>query len=152
MIAVGSRDPITLRQVELLRAGGAALTYVASPNGAAPAAESMKQMPSGALLVQLVAGEREAPRAAVSERFAQTVAGMVRRTSADVLIAMGGETAQGVLDVLGVATLDLKGEAAPGVPMARAEFPGGALTVLTKSGGFGDADLLVRLLGALRSA
>ncbi|WP_212526029.1 four-carbon acid sugar kinase family protein [Actibacterium sp. MT2.3-13A] len=149
LVAIGSRDPITLRQVEQLRARGADMAYVACPNGAAPAVQTGR---AATILVQLVAGDRDEPREDVTERFAQTLAVLVRRTGADTLIATGGETAQSVLDVLGVATLDVLGEAAPGVPVTRAVFPGGSLNVLTKSGGFGDPGLLVQLLGALRGA
>ena len=149
LIAVGSRDPITLRQVDVLRAGGTGMAYVPCPNGAAPPA---LPEPALATLVQLVAGGRDEPQEEVTARFAQTLVGLVRRTGADTLIATGGETAQGVLDALGAATLDVLGEAAPGVPMARAIFPGGELNVLTKSGGFGDPSLLAHLLGALRGA
>lgn len=42
----------------------------------------------------------------------------------------------------GITVLELVGEASPGLPLAR----GGSLTVVTKSGGFGDEETLNRLL------
>lgn len=65
-----------------------------------------------------------------------------------VLLVVGGDTLATVLDAAGVGRLEVMGEVAPGLPLARAV--GGRLggaRLLTKSGGFGPPDLLRRLCG-----
>lgn len=66
------------------------------------------------------------------------------------LVLTGGETALLALRALGVHSLMLRGEFAPGIPWAVAQ--GGAAqdrTIVTKSGGFGAASALNQILHAL---
>ncbi len=66
------------------------------------------------------------------------------------LVLTGGETALLALRALGVHSLALRGEFAPGIPWATAQ--GGAAqdrTIVTKSGGFGAASALNQILHAL---
>ncbi len=66
------------------------------------------------------------------------------------LVLTGGETALLTLRALGVHSLVLRGEFAPGIPWAAAQ--GGAAqgrTIVTKSGGFGAASTLNQILRAL---
>ena len=63
------------------------------------------------------------------------------------LFMTGGDTAHFVCRALGIQALRLQREFAPGVPLAIAEggsFDG--VTIVLKSGGFGEPDLLCRLL------
>lgn len=65
------------------------------------------------------------------------------------VMVIGGDTLSIVLDWAKPAKVACIGEVAPGLPLARLE--GGQLdgmTLLTKSGGFGDAQLLQRLVSA----
>jgi uncharacterized protein YgbK (DUF1537 family) len=65
------------------------------------------------------------------------------------LYVSGGETLRTVAEALGAEAFVVNGEAAPGVPTSR--LVGGrwdGVRVVSKSGAFGDADLLVRLLAA----
>lgn len=78
----------------------------------------------------------------IAESFARTAAAYV--AGAATLIVSGGATAESLLDAVGVTRLRLTGEALPGLPCSRA----GRLTIVTKSGGFGDPDALVRLCRA----
>ncbi len=72
------------------------------------------------------------------------------------LVATGGETARAVLDAWGVTRLRIVGEVEAGVPFSVTEGWRRALPVVTKAGGFGDAETLVRcrefLRGLKRSA
>jgi D-threonate/D-erythronate kinase len=77
------------------------------------------------------------PGAVVADAFAAAPAG--------ALILTGGDTASFVLRALGATGIRLAGEIAPGIPWGIAE--GGTAdgcTVVTKSGGFGQRDALVR--------
>lgn len=135
LLAIGSRDPVTLAQV-----AAAPVTPVSAPNGDVPA------LPNAAALtlVQLTQGAAPQDSATVAERFAQGIAAAMRRTPSRTLLACGGETAHAILRELGVTALDLLGEALPGVPAARC--PSTDLVVLTKSGGFGPPSLLADLV------
>jgi D-threonate/D-erythronate kinase len=84
----------------------------------------------------------------------QTSAEDIRRTMADIdptnlgcLFMTGGDTAFFVCRALGIESLHLQREFAPGVPLAIAQggnFHG--VPVVLKSGGFGEANLMSRLL------
>lgn len=68
------------------------------------------------------------------------------------LFMTGGDTAHFVCRALGIKSLRLQREFAPGVPLAIAEGgPFDGVSVILKSGGFGEPDLLCRLLKICRS-
>lgn len=61
------------------------------------------------------------------------------------VVATGGDTAQALLDLLGADGIDLVAEVLPGIPFGRVHGgrrPG--LQIVTKAGGFGGPDALVR--------
>ncbi len=67
------------------------------------------------------------------------------------LFMTGGDTAHFICRALGIHALRLQREFAPGVPLAIAEGgPFNGVSVVLKSGGFGDPDLLCRLLETCR--
>src|SRR5690606_39705874 len=131
-------DPITLEQVRRLRTAVPALTYVDAPGGAAPA-----QLPPATALTLIQATPAPAAAALVEQRLGELLVRM-DPPSGTLLVLSGGATAQAVLAALAVATLDVRGEALPGLPIARA----GGFTIITKSGGFGEPDALLRLLAS----
>lgn len=92
--------------------------------------------------------------AAVSAALAE-LAGDVLRAGATrprALVLVGGDTAYACLRRLGISAVALAGEAAPYVPWGRAEGgPWAGAVVVTKAGGFGDADTLRRICGRLLS-
>ena len=71
---------------------------------------------------------------------------LIDRSRPGTLLLTGGETAIAVLRALGGDGLRLTGELEPGVAIAAlVGGPFQGVTVLTKAGGFGDADALVRV-------
>jgi uncharacterized protein YgbK (DUF1537 family) len=69
----------------------------------------------------------------------------VERARPGALLLTGGETAIAVLRSLGAGGLRLTGELEPGLALGiLAGGPFDGLAVMTKAGGFGDADALVR--------
>jgi 4-hydroxythreonine-4-phosphate dehydrogenase len=60
------------------------------------------------------------------------------------LVATGGETARAVLDAWSVTRLRLRGEVEAGVAFSTTERWRRVVPVVTKAGGFGDAETLVR--------
>lgn len=133
-IVVGSYDPITLKQVEALRRSNHRAVHVAAISGEVPS-----NVGQGALRIfQIEAGEERNPKI-VAEKFAATL--QKHLVDSQSLLLTGGATAEAVLDVLGIAHFTVIGEALPGLPLCRA----GERIVITKSGGFGEEDTLVRL-------
>ena len=135
-IAVGSRDPVTLAQVAMLRAAGGPQWFPA-PDG--QVSDSTEQ---GPFLIQATPG-LGAESDVVATRLAD---GVLRSLSGlRTLVLTGGETAAAVLDAAGVRALNVAGEVLPGLPLCRSidrpDFP----DLVTKSGGFGPPDTLVRL-------
>ena len=141
---IGSTDPITLEQLDRLRACRPELTYIAAPDGRLP---DDLPAPAPLTLVQAVPGQDDADPAQVASRLGEGLARLQPHPGTTLVIS-GGATAQTVLRSLHIAVLELLGEARPGLPIARA----GGFTIITKSGGFGTADALVDLLGHLRGA
>jgi uncharacterized protein YgbK (DUF1537 family) len=138
LMAIGSRDPITARQLEHLRRRHPGVAMVEAVDG---------QLSADDLELPLVlyCGGSVVPAKAgiVAARFAEGIAGLVRRTRPDCLWMSGGETALAILDALAVSLVNLVGEVAPGVPLVACTMAdGGRLDCVLKSGGFGSVDVL----------
>jgi uncharacterized protein YgbK (DUF1537 family) len=85
-------------------------------------------------------------RAEMAGRLADAARARIERARPGTLVLTGGETAIAVLRALGASGLRLTGEIEPGVALgALVDGPFDGLTLVTKAGGFGDPDLLVRL-------
>ena len=65
------------------------------------------------------------------------------------LILTGGETALTVCRAMGGTSIEVLGEALPGVPLGVLRGPGWEVPLATKSGGFGAPDALLRTAEAL---
>lgn len=141
VIAVGSRDPITLAQLEALAPG---LPVIAAPDGRVPGA-----VPAAPVVVlRLTDGGGDRPPREAGADFARGIADLLHRRRPATLVATGGETADAILGALGVGALVVRAEFAPGLPVCEAAAPWGRLTLVTKSGGFGAPDVLAKLAAA----
>jgi uncharacterized protein YgbK (DUF1537 family) len=136
---VGSRDPITVAQVEQLSRDGARIT--SAPNGllddAAPAGDPF--------VLAMAPGDGPCSEERAGARFTDVAARLLRQTRPHTLLCAGGETAQSLLARLGVGSMRLLGEIAPGLPMCEISAPWGEVRLITKSGGFGGPHLLSEL-------
>ncbi len=79
----------------------------------------------------------------VSARLADGVTRYV--SGLKTLVLTGGETAAAVLDAAGIRLLRVQGDVLPGLPLCRAIDVPGFPDLITKSGGFGSPDTLLRL-------
>lgn len=140
-IGIGSRDPITLAQVEDVRRVRDDTVYVSAPDGICPDTFADARL----LIVQTTKGPGAAKPADVTAAFAE---GFVRLAASGraSLVLTGGETASAVLALLGIRLLEVLGEPVSGLPLCRALDFSGSPLILTKSGGFGAPDVLSRLL------
>lgn len=135
-IAVGSRDPVTLAQVAMLRTAGGP-RWMAAPDGRISAGEAQSPF-----LIQATPGQGADGRV-VAKRLAESVERCL--SGLQTLVLTGGETAAAVLDACGVRVLAVEGEVLPGLPLCRSvdrpDFP----DFVTKSGGFGPPHTLLQL-------
>lgn len=145
LAVIGSTDPITLGQVRHVRSVCPDLTYIPAPDGIVHVPIALP-LPGGALIQATETSERVYP-AVVARRLGGVVEALDLSTVTHLVLS-GGATAQAVLSQLGIGALDVAGEIFPGLPVARA----GTLTIVTKSGGFGEDDIFTRLLGCLLEA
>ena len=83
---------------------------------------------------------RKRAAAALEAFFAEVARGLVAR-GAERLVIAGGETSGAVVEGLGIASLDIGPEIAPGVPAVQA---GAQLVMALKSGNFGTPDFFTR--------
>lgn len=127
---IGSPHPVTRLQVENLQS----TARIVEHSSASTSSHAVD------LLVTVNLGETSADeilRAVATHRPAQT----------GCLFMTGGDTAHFVCRALGIDALRLEREFSPGVPLAIAEGgPFDGVSVMLKSGGFGEPDLLCRLL------
>jgi uncharacterized protein YgbK (DUF1537 family) len=142
IMAIGSRDPVTLKQVNVLRAKADHCVVVEAPQGELP--DYIGDEP---LKVFICSGEMAKSPNVVAEIFAQSITSEIIRTRSPTLFLTGGDTAVAVLRALGCHILEVCGEAAPGLPWFEIQLDSGhRITAVSKSGGFGSPDILARLV------
>lgn len=139
LIGVGSRDPITRRQVEHLVERTDARLVIA-PGGEVPDLGGLADI---TVVATDLADSADAAR--LNERFAGGLARIAIRSGPAAMVLAGGETAAAVLAALGVALVEMEGDLAPGCPYCRLSVSGRTLVLVTKSGGFGAVDTLSNL-------
>jgi D-threonate/D-erythronate kinase len=110
------------------------------------ATELARRADAGALLVTLAGSVDHGRADAVASALALTCAPAVR--AARTVVLSGGATAHAVLRAADVVALRVRGEFEPGVVVSI--DPASGRHLVTKSGGFGDDQTLVRVLAALR--
>ncbi|SDL17880.1 four-carbon acid sugar kinase family protein [Aliiruegeria lutimaris] len=143
LLAIGSRDPVTLAQVAALDI----LPKVPAPNGAVPETQLTETT-----LVQMTAGDVKVNGRLAGEAFAAGIARALSRSEMPTLFGCGGETAAAILRKLDVGLLEISGELLPGVPFSRSLDGPRTIDIITKSGGFGPPDTLVKLVELLTNA
>lgn len=137
ILLIGSRDPITLAQVEHVRRGHSDVDHIPAPGGhAARSIDTARAV----TVIQAQEAETSSDPQAVALRLAETI-GNTPLEDALVLVT-GGATAQTVLEHLGIGVLEVLGEVLPGLPIAQTK----AFKLITKSGGFGAPDALLDIV------
>lgn len=135
LFAIGSRDPITIVQIDDLAA--------AAPVHDVPPHRGANTLPMVLRSAEPLSGSDSL----ATRRFAEVVREAVATAEPDTLVACGGDTALAILDGMGSGVIYPQGEAAPGLPWFSIERQGlPSLRCVVKSGGFGDIDALANLL------
>jgi len=149
LFVVGTRAAASCRQAGILAAAPDVLTMRVSPQ-----ALLSSQVESAAIVTGLQSGRNVLVWVDETERCTDDQAALLPRQIAKLiapcaalfggLVATGGETARALFDELDFRRLQLLGEVEPGVPFSIAEGWTRPVPVLTKAGGFGTAEALVR--------
>ena len=79
----------------------------------------------------------------------ELTAEIVRSSPVRNLILTGGDIALGICSALGIQSLKIIDELLPGIPLSMANSNNINLKVITKAGGFGDKDTLLKLIEKL---
>jgi uncharacterized protein YgbK (DUF1537 family) len=135
LVGVSSLHPIALSSVERLR-------EVMDTGG-------VRERPA---VDVITTPATRADAAAVAAGFGDRVAHQLAKVSYDALVLVGGDGAAAALDRAGATAITVHSALAPGIPIGT--IVGGAAhgaRVVTKSGGFGDADSLIHIIDRLQS-
>ncbi len=159
LIAVGSLMPRSHRQLNTLVECNGVHVGILSEDSVIEARESTVTNTISGLLETLnyhgIAALKTQPSESVSINqpeqmsvaMGQVIRGILANRSLEKLVLVGGDTALGVLNELGISSLELMYEALPGVAAAEAVLPDGRVqAIITKSGSYGDDDVFCRLL------
>lgn len=113
-----------------------------------PAAiEQMEQLEASGLPHRLERVDMHQPATDVS-----ALAAAIEREQIGALVLSGGATARRILAGLGADAIEVRGEAIPGAPWGTiVAGSANGLTIVTKSGGFGDAQAFVEIARVLQS-
>lgn len=95
-------------------------------------------------VLTLTAGPDDAP-AQLIRRFAIIVRDIMDASAVHTLVIFGGDTSQGILRELGGPVCRIRGEIELGVTCMEMEYRRQPITVITKSGGFGNPDILLTI-------
>lgn len=149
LYAVGSRSPRAAEQLQLLRHRVPELAVIKACS-ATPLERG--QALSACVVVPGEGSERTASQvaAAVAAQVALITSNW-RQNEESLLFLTGGDIAMGVLSALGVGYISVEAEWSPGVALGYLDGDQ-QRRVITKAGGFGDPQLLLRLHHQLKFA
>jgi uncharacterized protein YgbK (DUF1537 family) len=151
LIVAGSHHPRSAAQVRALTATGAAVAVSPDQTSAAPAADLAIAALGAGQTVVLHTPSSDLQGRRAQQRAMQVLADTARQICGalrpGLLVLTGGETARLVGATLGVRAIAICGEVEVGMPRGR--MVGGladGLLVVTKAGGFGGEQVLLRFL------
>ena len=149
LVVCGSSHPVSREQVLRLAAFAAIVPLEARAGGAGALAGAAGEACAARGLAAMAMPQEQqstAEAAAALTAMADAAVAVLRQLGLGCVFVTGGKTLRLLADRLGLHTLHLVTELNPGVVLSRGETDDGRrLLVISKAGGFGDPDLLVRL-------
>lgn len=139
LFVIGSRDPITVAQIDALKRLCEVDDRLA-PNGQLTDAEPNAQ---SLTLVRAVQGQGVCSGQEAAACLAASVVPAMTHAASTLLLS-GGSTAEAVLSRMGISRFRLLGECLPGLGLAYVD----GQCIIAKSGGFGQPDTLVKIAAA----
>ncbi len=149
LLIVGSRHPVSVAQTARLRQErGSQVIVIEAPGVVSRAVAAAKDKLAGGQSAALVFALPPCPAKEAEAVFRAAFSELSRGTRPDILMVVGGDTLLRLCQEIGASRLDTVGEWAPGVALSRlADGAWGGTTVVSKSGAFGDRNILIRLFG-----
>lgn len=135
LFAIGSRDPITVNQINNF-------SVISAPNGVFSVPTSRGNMLD---VVQMTEGDVAVHPADAGAVFAQGIVDWINQFKPETLLACGGESAAAIMRLLGCGLLSVEGEVLTGLPVSTLCDGVPGMRLVTKSGGFGGPDALVQV-------
>ncbi|MBL4813307.1 MAG: hypothetical protein JKX69_13345 [Rhodobacteraceae bacterium] len=135
LFAIGSRDPVTLAQLE-------GFCPIFAPNGNVPAARKNSDQIQ---VVQMTPGAIAVDPQLAGQRFVDGISAWLTLNPPATLLACGGESAAALMRKVGCGLLKVEGEILTGLPVSQMIDGIEGMKIITKSGGFGAADTLHKL-------
>lgn len=149
LFAIGSRDPVTTTQIDRLLQAAPGLRSIRVIDGYWR--EELELSACHDVLVMMADGGSARPAAEAGKDFAAGVAKLISPDFKGTLITSGGNTTADLLAALNIGPLLLGGEWQPGMAISVPLAAKYGFTLISKSGGFGDPDCLIRLYDATAS-
>ncbi len=144
LVLFGSDHGVTRAQLEACRPA----TIMLPNGGAASAAEVSRRLADGGLVLAQIEVPARASRAEAARLVEREFGELLSRVAQPAaLFVAGGETLRSICAVLKADHLTVTGHIMPGVPRSVLRGgPFGGVQVISKSGAFGDRELLRRIL------
>jgi uncharacterized protein YgbK (DUF1537 family) len=136
VMAIGSRDPITLNQI-------ATLAHSEVPFVTTTCGEGLYRPNPHTDLIVLRPPTTALDPDTVARELADCALKVARQESISTVLLSGGDTAAAFVSLAGIDHLTPLGALAQGMPVSRGHAKGTEFTLITKSGGFGGPDALV---------
>lgn len=149
LIVVGSMNPRSRQQLDTLQPMGTPILTLAADTDLPSTADAIGAQFSSADVVAITTSAAPADPREVAQRLSHVVARVIEQPLADALIVTGGDTLTEVLERLATDSLSVCCEIEPGIPLCILDQPR-AIPLITKAGGFGSADILLKALHTLR--
>lgn len=156
LVVVGTAHPVSRGQAEALLLTGATCVVVrpATAISLDPAVTALTH--GGRVLLTTELGEEVEVDSVQAHALAARLADVVRDLLAEApetgLVLTGGATALAVADAMGARALRLLGEISPGMALGELLAGNRPIPIITKSGGFGVTDALVRAVELLEES
>ena len=138
LLVIGSRDPITLDQIDNI-VKTMKINHIKAPNGIFASLEAAA-FKSDITLFQATEGQEKCTGQQVSNNLAVSVHPALTKCARTLLLC-GGETANAVMQAMKINRFRLLGECLPGLAVANY----GDQWLIAKSGGFGDPETFVHI-------
>lgn len=154
LVVIGSLHPVNQQQLERLLQEGATAILMSEQPDVEGVAHQVSQAFLNRSVVCLVSERAPAATESCDLSPAEFLGRAVSASagSYNALVVTGGDTARRIVDALDAVSMDLRGEAEPGVPFGILNLPEKSLPFATKAGGFGLAGTLLHCVRVLISA
>ncbi|MBC7224101.1 MAG: four-carbon acid sugar kinase family protein [Anaerolineae bacterium] len=156
LVVAGSQRAITRQQIQVAAERGAEVVHLSPPLDEAAArhaaAQAAQHLQAGRDVILTTAFQPHLPGQdqAIARRLGQVAAEIAHHQAPAGWVLTGGAVAFAVCRRLGIPSLEIGGEVAPGIPFGRVVGgPWDGTPLVTKAGGFGAEDALAAAIAFL---